>query len=98
MAIQTVVRYTTRDEAAAELNQQLIEAVFAELARVRPEGFRYGVSRPDAGLSFVHAAVFEGDANPLLELESFRAFSSSIGERVVEPPVVATGPVVASYP
>lgn len=97
MATQTTVRYTTRDADAADENQKLIDAVFAELAQVRPEGLRYAVSRVD-GLTFVHAAVIEGDGNPLLELASFRAFSSTVADRVAAPPVVESGPVVHSYP
>jgi hypothetical protein len=94
---QTTVRYTTRDAAAAAENLRLIEAVFGDLAIQRPEGLRYSVSRLDDGVGFVHVAVVEGDANPLLELESFRLFSSTVGERAVEPPVVVTGEVVARY-
>ena len=98
MAQQTTVAYTTRDAAAAEENQRLIDAVFAELAEVRPAGFTYRVSRSEDGLDFTHAAVVDHEPNPLLALASFQAFSSTVPERVVAPPVVRTGEVVARYP
>jgi hypothetical protein len=97
MTQQTSVRYTTRDAAAAQENQRLIEAVFAELALVQPEGLSYRVSRSDDGRAFEHVAVVEHEPNPLLALDSFQAFSTTIGQRVLEPPVVRTGAVVARY-
>lgn len=98
MAQQTTVAYTTRDAAAAEENQRLIDAVFAELAEVRPAGLTYRVSRSEDGLDFTHAAIIDNEPNPLLALASFQAFSSTVPERIVAPPVVRTGEVVARYP
>lgn len=97
MATQTSVRYTTRDAAAAEENQRLIDAVFAELATTEPEGLSYRVARSEDGLAFEHVAVIEGATNPLLALASFQAFSSTVSERVTAPPVVQTGEVVARF-
>jgi hypothetical protein len=97
MAHQTSVRYTTRDADAAAENQRLIDAVFAELATTRPDGLSYRVSRSEDGLSFEHVAVVEDESNPLLALPSFQAFSSTVAERVVAPPVVRGGEVVARY-
>ena len=51
-----VVRYQTKAERADE-NQQLIEAVFAELDEHQPEGFTYKVFRLDDGVSFVHVMI-----------------------------------------
>jgi hypothetical protein len=97
MAQQTSVRYTTRDAAAADANQALIDAVFAELDQLQPAGLSYRVARSDDGLSFEHVAVVEEDPNPLPGLASFQAFSSTVAERVVAPPVVQTGEVVARF-
>ena len=97
MAQQTSVRYTTRDSAAGEANQSLIDEVFTELAELQPAGFSYRVARSDDGLSFEHVAVLEDGANPLLSLASFQAFSSTVAERVLAPPVVQTSRVVARY-
>ena len=97
MAQQTSVRYTTRDTAAGEENQRLIDDVFAELAALEPDGLSYRVSRSEDGLSFEHVAVVEDGPNPLLSLASFQAFSATVTERVLEPPVVRTAEVVARY-
>lgn len=97
MATQTSVAYTARDQAAAAENQRLIDAVFAELAERRPEGLTYRVARSDDGLDFTHVAVVDGEENPLLALATFRAFSSTVNERVVAPPVVRTGAVFAEF-
>jgi hypothetical protein len=97
MAHQTSVRYTTLDAEAAVANQLLIDAVFAELDQTRPGGFSYRVARSVDGLDFEHVAVVDSDSNPLLDLASFQKFSSTVSERVVAPPVVQTGEVVARY-
>ena len=70
MAQQTSVRYTTIDTAAAEANQRLIDDVFAELARLEPNGLSYRVARSEDGLSFEHVAVVEDGPNPLSSLAS----------------------------
>ncbi len=92
----TIVRYTTRPERADE-NEELIRAVFDELAQVQPAGVRYTVTRLEDGVSFVHVAVIEGAGNPLVELPAFRRFVSAIGDRCVEGPTPADGSVVGSY-
>jgi hypothetical protein len=97
MAEQTSVRYTARNAAAAEANQRLIEDVFTELAELAPNSLSYRVARSADGLSFEHVAVVDDGPNPLLSLASFQAFSSTVAERVLEPPVVQTGEVVARY-
>ena len=83
-----MIRYKVKPALAAE-NQRLIEKVFAELERSKPQGLRYQSFRLDDGVSFVHISTREGgpDDSPLLKLESFRAFVAGIGERCDEPPV-----------
>ena len=97
MAQQTSVRYTTRDADAADANQVLIDRVFAELADLEPPGLSYRVSRSADGLSFEHVAVVESEPNPLLAIEAFRAFSETVADRVMAPPLVQTAEVVARY-
>ena len=92
-----VVRYTTRPDRADE-NEQLIREVFAELAAADPGGVEYTALRLDDGISFVHVAVLEGDGNPLLALEAFQRFSSTVGERCADGPHPARGAVIGSYP
>ena len=48
-------------------------------------------------MSFVHVAVVEGDDNPLLALEAFQRFSSTVGERCADGPHPARGEVIGSY-
>jgi hypothetical protein len=92
----TVVRYTTRPDAADE-NEKLIRAVFAQLAEQQPEGLSYVSIRLDDGVSFLHVAVHEDDHNPLTALPAFGEFTSAIKERCTDGPAPVSGTVVGSY-
>jgi hypothetical protein len=96
MSHATIVRYTTRPEAAGE-NEQLIKAVFAQLAEQQPGGLRYIAIRLDDGVSFVHLAVLEDDHNPLAALPAFGEFVSAIDERCADGPAPVNGTVVGEY-
>ncbi len=81
-----VVRYEVRPERAEE-NVELVRAVYAELADVRPAGFRYRTLRLEDGVSFVHIAETDDSAEtPLTGLDSFKRFQAGIGERCVAGP------------
>jgi hypothetical protein len=77
-----VVRYTPKADRADE-NQQLVEAVFAELAETDPGGVRYATFRLADG-TFVHIATIEGDENPLQATAAFARFQDGIGDRCEE--------------
>lgn len=96
MSKTTIVRYTTRPEAADE-NQRLVERVFAQLAAEEPGALRYAVFRLADGVSFVHIAVVEGEASPLSQLTTFAEYVQGIGERTAEPPQVSDATLVGSY-
>jgi hypothetical protein len=96
MTRAVVVRYRTRPDTADD-NEQLIKAVFEELAAVRPGGIRYCTVRVD-DTTFVHTAVFDSDANPLDDLLTFQTFTSGITDRCEEPPAPTAGRLVGSYP
>jgi hypothetical protein len=96
MTKATVVRYTTRPEAADE-NERLITAVFAQRADERPDGIRYVAIRLEDGVSFVHVALSDGDDNPLPKLATFAEFVSAIGTRCVDGPSPANGTVIGDY-
>lgn len=96
MSKTTIVRYTTRPEAADE-NQRLVERVFAQLAAEEPGALRYAVFRLADGVSFVHIAVVEGEASPLSQLTAFAEYVQGIGERTAEPPQVSDATLVGSY-
>ena len=91
-----MVRYRVRPEHA-DANEQLVRDVYEELARMKPEGFRYGTFKLDDGVTFVHLAVQEGDRNPLGEVAAFRRFQEGLGERCVEPPVLSELAEVGSF-
>ena len=96
MSHAAVVRYTTRPDAADE-NEQLIKAVFTQLAEQLPKGLRYVAIRLDDGVSFVHVAVLEHEHNPLSGLPAFGEFVSAINERCIDEPTPANGTVVGAY-
>ncbi len=95
----TVVRYQAKPERADE-NQGLIEAVFADLAERRPNGFSYQAFRLDDGVSFVHVAVEHDvdDPDSLQDVPAFQAFLAGIADRCDVPPAAARASVVGRYP
>jgi hypothetical protein len=96
MSHATVVRYTTQPGAADE-NERLIKAVFAQLTEQQPAGLRYVAIRLDDGTSFIHVAVLDDDHNPLTALPAFGEFVSAINERCTSGPAPGNGTVVGAY-
>ena len=81
-----MVRYTVKPGRAEE-NEELVRAVYAELADVKPDDFQYATWKEDDGLSFVHVSFSGSDGDsPLNSLKSFQKFTESIGERCQVPP------------
>jgi hypothetical protein len=74
-----VVTYRIRP-ALADDNQAQVEAVFAELAERAPDGIQYSCLRL-ADDRFVHIADLVGPENPLLALDTFTRFSSTVASR-----------------
>ena len=93
-----VVRYQAKPERADE-NQQLIEAVFADLDKRQPEGFTYKVFRLDDGVSFVHVMIEHDvdNADSLQEVPAFQAFVAQINDRCDVVPVAMGATVVGGY-
>ena len=96
MRTTRVIRYRTKPEHADE-NEQLVREVFAELDAERPDGLRYATFRLDDGVTFVHVAVTEGDANPLTSSPAFAAFQAAIGARCAEGPLPAQAEVIGNF-
>jgi len=92
---QTLVTYTTKPEWAEE-NARLVGDVFSELHERAPEGLAYLVLRRDDG-TFLHLFRQEDGAPALSELEAFRTFQKSAGERCRERPVATDITIVGSY-
>jgi hypothetical protein len=94
----TVVRYQTKPERADE-NQQLIEAVFADLEERQPEGFTYKVFRLEDGVSFIHMVIEHDveDPDSLQAVPAFQTFVADIAERCDVPPVATGATIVGGY-
>ena len=93
-----VVRYQAKPERADE-NQQLIEAVFADLDERQPEGFTYKVFRLEDGVSFVHVVIEHDVDHPdsLQAVPAFQAFVADIADRCDVPPVAMGATIVGGY-
>jgi len=92
----TVVRYKVK-EGRGDENQELVEAVFAELSDASPSGLRYGTLRLEDGVTFVHIARTDGDENPLNDSAAFKHFVEGLPERCAEPPAPLQGTLVGNY-
>jgi quinol monooxygenase YgiN len=95
---RVLVRYRVKPDQT-ERNEQLVRAVYEELHRTEPIGFRYATFRLDDGVTFVHIHSRESDADgqALGELESFKDFQKDIAERCEEKPVVSELHEVGSF-
>jgi hypothetical protein len=96
MTTITVVRYTTKDDAADD-NADLIRDVFAELNAQQTDGIRYAAFRLDDGVSFLHVAVLDGEQNPLTTSPAFHAFQAGIADRCIDGPRPASATLVGSH-
>jgi hypothetical protein len=72
-----VIRYRTKPECADD-NARLIEAVFDDLIQREVTGIRYTAFRLDDGVTFLHVAVLDGEANPLEASPPFAAFQAGM--------------------
>ena len=94
-----VVRYQAKPERADE-NQELIEAVFADLHEREPEGFTYKVFRLADGMSFIHVMIEHDDVekpDSLQDVPAFQAFLADIAERCDVPPDASAATVVGGF-
>lgn len=93
---QVMVRYKVKPDRVAE-NEALVRAVYEELSRTAPDGFRYSTYRLEDGVTFVHVAQSEQEPPALVRLEAFKRFTEHIGERVDEAPVVTRIDTIGTY-
>jgi hypothetical protein len=93
-----IVRYRVKPGRAEE-NAELVRAVYAELAELRPPGFRYATFALDDGVTFNHIAFTEdGHRSPLPEVAAFQRFREDVAERCDEPPQTTQLPtLIGSY-
>ena len=87
---RTIVRYTVKP-GEAELNADLVRAVYRELAELNPRGFKYATYRLDDGRTFIHIAEQQGEGdNPLPTLSAFQEFQAGARERCEWGPEVSS--------
>ena len=93
----SMVRYKVRPERADE-NVALVEAVYAQLNRERPEGLHYATFRLPDGVSFMHIVVDSDQPGAILnQLDAFKTFTADIASRCDESPVATEITLVGSY-
>jgi hypothetical protein len=80
--MNTIMCYQAKPERADE-NQQLIEAVFAELDAPEPDGFTCKVFRLEDGVSFIHVVIEHDIDYPasLQDVPAFQAFVAGLADR-----------------
>jgi hypothetical protein len=93
---QVLIRYRLKPDQV-ERNEELVRAVYEELHRAAPSGFRYVTFKLEDGVSFMHVSESEGEDNPLAGLASAKEFQQEIAERCEEQPVVTKLTEVGSY-
>ena len=95
---RVMVRYRVHPGRVAE-NEALVRAVYDELARIDPAGFRYATFRLDDGVTFVHIASTDAadGSTPLPGLAAFQRFQEGIAQRCEERPVVTELAEVGSF-
>jgi hypothetical protein len=94
----TVLHYQAKPERAEE-NQQLIEALFAELDQSELDGFTYKVFRLQDGVSFIHVWIEHDIADPdsLQAVPAFQTFMADLADRCDVPPAATEATVVGGY-
>ena len=97
---QVMVYYKVKPDRVEE-NEALVRAVYEELHQVAPPGFRYATFKLDDGLTFMHLALTEaeaeGDGRVLPTLRAFQAFREGLEERIDEGPVTTELDPIGSF-
>ena len=94
---QTIVTYTVKPGREDE-NAELVRAVFNELAKTKPAGFRYAVFQGTESSAFLHLYTDEGAASGTLQqLPAFAAFASDAAGRREKPAVFTSFELVGAY-
>ena len=92
----TMVTYSVKSGREEE-NVALVRAVFEELARTQPAGFRYAVFHLPETRQFVHLYTDEGSTSGVQELPSFRAFVDGAEDRHEQPASFTRPELIADY-
>jgi hypothetical protein len=92
-----MIRYRLKPDQV-ERNEELVRAVYEEVHRAAPAGFRYVTFKLEDGVSFMHISESEGDESPLADIAAAKEFQREIADRCDEQPVVTQLTEVGSYP
>ncbi len=93
---RVLIRYRLKPDHV-ERNEELVRAVYEELRRAAPSGFRYMTFKLEDGVSFMHISESEGEDSPLAGLASAQEFQREIADRCEEQPVFAGLTEIGSY-
>jgi hypothetical protein len=93
---RVLIRYRLKPDQV-ERNEELVRAVYEELHRAAPSGFRYVTFKLEDGVTFMHISESEGEDSPLPGLASVQEFQREIADRCEEQPVFAELTEIGSY-
>jgi hypothetical protein len=97
---QVMVRYKVKPDRVEE-NEALVRAVFEELHQAAPRGFAYATYKLDDGVTFMHVAETEAEAEAdgrvLPALQAFQEFRKGLDDRTDEGPVVTELDGIGSF-
>jgi hypothetical protein len=91
-----MIRYRLKPDQV-ERNEELVRAVYEEVHRAAPSGFRYVTFKLEDGVTFVHISESEGDESPLADIAAAKEFQREIADRCEEQPVITQLTEVGSY-
>ncbi|HEX7138091.1 MAG TPA: hypothetical protein VF219_09605 [Vicinamibacterales bacterium] len=92
----TMVTYSVKSGREEE-NVALVRAVFEEIARAQPAGFRYAVFHLPDTRQFVHLYTDEGSTTGVQALDSFKAFIAGAEDRHEQPATFTRPELVGDY-
>ncbi len=92
----TMVTYTVKPGREDE-NAALVQAVFEELERTRPGGFRYAVFCLPDSRQFMHLYTNEGSTTGVQALDSFKAFVAEAEDRHEQPATSTQPELIGAY-
>ena len=93
----TIVTYTVKSGRGEE-NAALVRAVFEELAKDRPAGFRYAVFQAVNSGEFVHLYTDEGaTSGTLQQVPAFQAFVAEAADRRAQPATFKEFELIGAY-
>jgi hypothetical protein len=91
-----LIRYRTRPERAAA-SEELIRAVYEELADTQPDGLSYATFKLADQVTFLHLVQALPAPSPLLTVKAFGEFQIGVADRCEQPPVREQLTAVGSY-